>query len=93
MASRCRLLAEAVEELGFKVGKDLRDFNFRGTDGSRGHLYDTMRSQDEVLGPSAGPFVSKVHEANRLVGILNLLPRDGLSFTVVKPFHLFPLQT
>ena len=65
MLCRCPLLAEAVEELGFKVGKDLRDFNFRGTDGSRGHLYDTMRSQDEVFGQSAGPFVSKVHEANR----------------------------
>ena len=41
------------------------DFIFRRVDGSRGYLYDSMRFQDEDLGSFAGPFGSKVYEANQ----------------------------
>ena len=60
-------MAETVEELGWRMGYNLRDFIFRRVDGSRACLYDHMRFQDEVLGSFAGPppFVSKVHEANQ----------------------------
>jgi hypothetical protein len=45
--------------------KDLPDLTLQGTNGTSGRLYGPTCRQDEVFGSSAGPFVSKVHEASQ----------------------------
>jgi hypothetical protein len=61
----CPLVAEAVEKVGWREALGIVQFSIEGTNPSRGRLCGPTRRQDEFLGWSAGPFVSKIHEANQ----------------------------
>ena len=56
-----RLLKKSVD----RWCEDLPDLILQRTNGTSGRLYGPTQRQDEVLGSSAGSFVSKVHEASQ----------------------------